>query len=194
MRYSEIMVPSRLICRKPPPSSDAAGRSALSFRLNKKTDAPLTTNDRSMAVNRMILHALLAVGVFGVFGPSPAGGGTASAHGEEGTPPLPSPATLLQSQIWNVVDSPLDAAIMKGLHGVGMFLLGWFCVMCVIGTAMRCYLCCDKLRSGDRDWRSLYDSFADGEESHDDDDSSTAAYENEEEGIALDALSGGGTS
>jgi hypothetical protein len=100
----------------------------------------------------------------------------------------------MQSQIWNVVDSPLDAAIMKGLHGVGRFLLGWFCVMCVIGISMRCYLCCDKLRSGDRDWRSLYDSFADGEESHDDDDdSSTAAYENEEEGIALDALSGGGT-
>ncbi len=81
---------------------------------------------------------------------------------------------------------------MKGLHGVGTFLLGWFCVMSIIGISMRCYLCCKKLRSGDRDLRSLYDSFADGVESHDDDDS-TAAYENEEEGIALDALGGGTT-
>ncbi len=87
-----------------------------------------------------------------------------------------------------MVDSKLDAAIMKGLHGVGWFLLGWFCVMSVIGISMRCYLCCNKLRSGERDPRSLYDSFAD-RESHDD----STVYENEEEGIALDALGGGAT-
>ena len=50
-----------------------------------RLDAPLSTNDRSMAANRMILLALLAVGVFGPSS-SAGGGGTASAHqGEEGS-------------------------------------------------------------------------------------------------------------
>jgi hypothetical protein len=70
---------------------------------------------------------------------------------------------------------------MKGLHGVGIFLLGWFCIMSVIGIGMRCYLCCNKLRSGDRNLRSLYDSFADVET-----DTSANAYDNEEDENSLE--------
>jgi hypothetical protein len=62
-----------------------------------------------------------------------------------------------------VVGGKLEAVIMKGLHGVGVFLLGWFCLMSAIGISMRCYLCCGKLRSGERDLRRLYASFADRE-------------------------------
>ena len=103
-----------------------------------------------------------------------------SSSSSASSDPHPPLVTLLPSQIWNSFslfegDSELDGAIMQGLHGVGIFLLGWFCIMSVIGIGMRCYLCCTKLRSGDRDLRSLYDSFADVEA-----DAQANAYDDEE--------------
>ena len=40
--------------------------------------------------------------------------------------------------------------------------------MSVIGISMRCYLCCNKVRSGVYHPRMLYDAFADGDWSSED--------------------------
>ena len=103
--------------------------------------------------------------------------------------PIPNllPPTL-QNQISNVLDSKLNDAIMKGLHNVGILLIWWFCIMSVIGISMRCYLCCNKVRSGVYHPRRLYDAFADGDWSSEDPLSSSDNEEEEDEeeqGIAL---------
>ncbi len=57
--------------------------------------------------------------------------------------------------------------------------------MCVIGGAMRIYICCDTMRSEPNvNLRRLWDSFTDREEMYDD---------NEAEGIALDTFQDGRT-
>jgi len=59
--------------------------------------------------------------------------------------------------------------------------------MSVIGISMRCYLCCNKVRSGVYHPRMLYDAFADGDWSSEDPLSSNNEEEEDEEeqGIAL---------
>eukprot|EP00578_Thalassiosira_sp_NH16_P025776 CAMPEP_0181086246 /NCGR_PEP_ID=MMETSP1071-20121207/5645_1 /TAXON_ID=35127 /ORGANISM="Thalassiosira sp., Strain NH16" /LENGTH=209 /DNA_ID=CAMNT_0023168071 /DNA_START=5 /DNA_END=634 /DNA_ORIENTATION=+ len=93
---------------------------------------------------------------------------------------LPTP--ILLNQIWQFgANTPLNDGIKKGLHNVGIFLLGWFVLMCAIGGIMRCYLCCETMWSGsNNNLQGLCNSFADRE----------SYFENEEEGIALDALRG----
>ncbi|KAL3806383.1 hypothetical protein ACHAXA_006373 [Cyclostephanos tholiformis] len=127
----------------------------------------------SMSSNRFPpLVSLLLLGGDSILGSSSIRVVHASATDSMETP-------AMASQLWNPMsfhaDTEIDGAIMKGLHGVGIFLLGWFCIMSVVGIGMRCYLCCDKLRSGERDMRRLYDSFAD-----------TNGHDNEGGGTALE--------
>jgi len=78
------------------------------------------------------------------------------------------------------MNSKLNEGIRSGLHNVGVFLMWWFIIMCVIGGTMRCYLCFDTLLSGNFTIRSLYHSFADREPD--------TASDDEDEGIALDTI------
>ena len=90
--------------------------------------------------------------------------------------------STLPSQIWyyNPIQGKLREGILKGLHNVGIFLLGWFVFMGSIGVMMRCYLCLQTLSAGDYNLQSLYNSFVDREPS---------TFE-DSEGIALDSLGG----
>ena len=71
-------------------------------------------------------------------------------------------------------------AIEKGLSNVLKFLMGWFIFMCLVGTIMRCVLCCDTMRS-ERNYNllSLYNSFIDND----------CENESQHEGIALESFS-----
>lgn len=92
------------------------------------------------------------------------------------------PVPILLNQILYGPNKKLNDGINRGLHDVGIFLLGWFVVMCAIGGVMRCYICCEHIQSGSFNIRSLYDSFADRE--------LVAPTEDEEEGIALGSTHG----
>ena len=84
----------------------------------------------------------------------------------------------LNQQIW-IGPTKFNEAIEKGLHNIVIFLMGWFIFICVVGSVMRCVLCCDTMRS-ERDYNllSLYNSFIEND------------CENEsQEGIALDSFS-----
>mmetsp|Transcript_47885 Transcript_47885/g.101748 ORF Transcript_47885/g.101748 Transcript_47885/m.101748 type:complete len:200 (-) Transcript_47885:425-1024(-) len=93
------------------------------------------------------------------------------------------PTAHLLGQIWipNPIRGDLREGINKGLFNVLIVFIIWFAFMCSIGGAMRCYLCCETMRTDPNYtlW-SLYDSFADRE--------SLPAFDNETEGIALDSI------
>lgn len=87
------------------------------------------------------------------------------------TPPL-------NQQIW-IGPTKFNEAIEKGLSNVLTFLMGWFIFICVVGSVMRCVLCCDTMRS-ERNYNllNLYNSFIEND------------CENEsQEGIALESFS-----
>ena len=81
----------------------------------------------------------------------------------------------LNQQIW-IGPTKFNEAIEKGLSNVVKFLMGWFIFMCVVGTIMRCVLCCSTMRS-ERNYNllSLYNSFIDND----------CENESQHEGIAL---------
>ena len=93
---------------------------------------------------------------------------------EETTIPVVVTSPLNQ-QIW-IGPTKFNEAIEKGLSNVVKFLMGWFIFMCVVGTIMRCFLCCDNMRS-ERNYNllSLYNSFIDND----------CENESQHEGIAL---------
>ena len=82
------------------------------------------------------------------------------------------------NQVWFGLNSKLSDGVKKGAINVCIFLIGWFIFMGTIGCGMRCYLCCDTMRSTNYTIRSLYNSFMETEE----------CYQNEREGIALDTI------
>ena len=54
------------------------------------------------------------------------------------------------------------AGIAQGLRNVGLFLAGWFALTCVVGSAMRCCLCCRTLwAEAECDPQTLVDAFLD---------------------------------
>ena len=82
------------------------------------------------------------------------------------------------NQVWFGLNSKLSDGVKKGAIDVCIFLIGWFIFMGTIGCGMRCYLCCDTMRSTNYTIRSLYNSFMETEE----------CYQSEREGIALDTI------
>ena len=82
------------------------------------------------------------------------------------------------NQVWFGLNSKLSDGVKKGAINVCIFLIGWFIFMGTIGCGMRCYLCCDTMRSTNYTIRSLYNSFMETEE----------CYQSEREGIALDTI------
>ena len=83
-------------------------------------------------------------------------------------------------QVWFGLNSKLSDGVKKGAINVCIFLIGWFIFMGTIGCGMRCYLCCDTMRSssGNYTMRSLYNSFMETDE----------CYQSEREGITLDTI------
>ena len=90
----------------------------------------------------------------------------------------PSVTSPLNQQIW-IGPTKFNESIEKGLSNVLKFLMGWFIFICVVGSVMRCVLCCDTMRS-ERNYNllNLYNSFIEND------------CENEsQEGIALESFS-----
>lgn len=76
----------------------------------------------------------------------------------------------------------LRKGIIKGMFNVIVFVAVWFVLMCGIGGAMRCYLCCETMRSNPNyTLRQLYDSFADRSAC----ETTGSNFENESEGIDM---------
>ena len=63
------------------------------------------------------------------------------------------------NQVWFGLNSKLSDGVKEGAINVCIFLIGWFIFMGTIGCGMRCYLCCDTMRSTNYTIRSLYNSF-----------------------------------
>ena len=97
-------------------------------------------------------------------------------HHRTNIPSISIPTPL--NQAWFGLNSKLSDGVKKGAINVCIFLIGWFIFMGTIGCGMRCYLCCDTMRSTNYTIRSLYNSFMETEE----------CYQNEREGIALDTI------
>ena len=77
------------------------------------------------------------------------------------------------------MNNNLNDGIMKGLSNLGLFLMGWMIFICVVGGAMRCFLCCEFMQNNPNyNLQNLYNSFIDRDD----------CYENNEEGIALESF------
>ena len=77
------------------------------------------------------------------------------------------------------MNNNLNDGITKGLSNLGLFLMGWMIFICVVGGAMRCFLCCEFMQNNPNyNLQNLYNSFIDRDD----------CYENNEEGIALESF------
>ena len=88
--------------------------------------------------------------------------------------------TTIPAVVTSSLNQQSTDAIEKGLSNVVKFLMGWFIFMCVVGTIMRCFLCCDTMRS-ERNYNllSLYNSFIEND----------CENESQHEGITLESFS-----
>ena len=77
------------------------------------------------------------------------------------------------------MNNNLNDGITKGLSNLGLFLMGWMIIICVVGGAMRCFLCCEFMQNNPNyNLQNLYNSFIGRDD----------CYENNEEGIALESF------